>query len=256
MEGRMSFRALKELLPGEGMKLSEHIRLTSVLASFEETQLVYGLGFCLSGEGDLLSQWRGYAGDGSGVAIGFRRASLEELVEANRERLPLLGLHKVKYGEQPLRDELVSRAEELMKLIGQGALAPDANGKASENEGEDMVKTARELARSQLYKLLVAVKLDAYRFKTDAFREEGEYRLLATSRTEDDPPNPDNLRYRAAGNRILAYATVSIRNSETSAIREVVLGPKHATRPEVVEEFLELNGFANVSVRRSSASYR
>ncbi|MCW5297735.1 DUF2971 domain-containing protein [Herbaspirillum lusitanum] len=30
-----------------------------------------GLGFCLSAEGDLLSQWRGYAQDGAGVAIGF-----------------------------------------------------------------------------------------------------------------------------------------------------------------------------------------
>jgi hypothetical protein len=95
MEGRTSFRALRELLPGKDMKLSEHMRLISVLAGFEETQLVYGLGFCLSAEGDLLSQWRGYAQDGSGVAIGFRRAYLEDLVEANRERLPLLGLHEV-----------------------------------------------------------------------------------------------------------------------------------------------------------------
>jgi hypothetical protein len=143
-----------------------------------------------------------------------------------------------------------------MKLIGQGALAADDSEVASESEGKVSGKSASEQARSEFYKELVSVKLDAYRFKTDAFREEGEYRLLATSRTEDEPPNADILRYRAAGNRILAYATVNLSKSETPAISDVVLGPKHATRPEVVEEFLELNGFENVSVRTSSASYR
>jgi hypothetical protein len=255
MEGRIPFRVLRELLEGEDMRLSERMRLTSILATYEETQLVYGLGFCLSVEGDLLSQWRGYASDGSGVAIGFRREFLEEVVEDNRERLPELGLHKVKYGDEPLRDELVPRAKELINLIGQGALTGDDSGEASKSEGKDSVNLARRQVQSEFYKVLVSVKLEAYRFKTDAFREEGEYRLLATSRTEDEPPNPDILNYRAAADRILAYATVNINESETSGIKEVVLGPKHATRPEVVEEFLELNGFENVSVWTSSASY-
>lgn len=32
---------------------------------------------CFSGNGDLLSQWRGYAGDGTGIAIGFKTKYLK-----------------------------------------------------------------------------------------------------------------------------------------------------------------------------------
>ena len=247
MEGRLSFRALGQLLPRDSMKLSEHMRLIGVLANFEQMQLVYGLGFCLSAESDLLSQWRGYARDGSGVAIGFRRAYLENLVDANKDRVPLLSLCEVQYGDQAPLVELRSRAEDLMKLIKQGALASDER---------DNDSTTNSSVRSEFYKTLVSIKLDAYRFKSAAFREEHEYRLLATSRTEDLPASREYLQYRAAGERILAYATLNIPETADSPISEIVLGPKHVTPREVVEEFLELNGFNNVTVRQSSASYR
>ena len=36
--------------------------------------------FCLSEKSDVLSQWRGYADDGRGVAIGFNKKYLETLI--------------------------------------------------------------------------------------------------------------------------------------------------------------------------------
>ena len=44
-----------------------------------------GMALCLSEEGDQLSQWRGYANDGRGVAIGLRKDKLEALSEASEE---------------------------------------------------------------------------------------------------------------------------------------------------------------------------
>lgn len=44
---------------------------------FRLEQFVDGLGFCLSECGDLLSQWRGYADDATGVSIGFSKNYLE-----------------------------------------------------------------------------------------------------------------------------------------------------------------------------------
>lgn len=254
MEGRLSFQALHDIVPEKSMKLSDRMALTALLERVGKTQVVYGLGFCLSTEGDLLSQWRGYAQDGSGVAIGFNRAYLEELVKENQENLPLLSLREILYGDQAPRDELASHAEEIKNLIKQGALESvfTSGGKSETKEGNE----DKESAISQLYKVLVSVKLDSYRFKSIAFREENEYRLLAMSRTEDTSATPENLQYRAANERILAYATLAIKEAKTSPINEVVLGPKHATMREVVEEFLELNGFPGVGVRRSSASYQ
>jgi hypothetical protein len=46
-------------------------------------QIIEGLGFCLSEDGDLLSQWRGYASDATGVAIGFSTEYLNWLSETS-----------------------------------------------------------------------------------------------------------------------------------------------------------------------------
>ena len=39
------------------------------------------LALCFTGNGDLLSQWRGYGDDGRGVAVGFRRSDINELLD-------------------------------------------------------------------------------------------------------------------------------------------------------------------------------
>src|SRR6202035_5793546 len=38
-----------------------------------------GAGFCMSEEGDLLSQWRAYADDGIGISIGFNKDYFDAL---------------------------------------------------------------------------------------------------------------------------------------------------------------------------------
>lgn len=42
---------------------------------------------CFSSEGDLLSQWRGYASDGMGVSIGFDHDLFRELLKAQSDAL-------------------------------------------------------------------------------------------------------------------------------------------------------------------------
>jgi hypothetical protein len=55
---------------------------------------------CFCEDGDLLSQWRGYA-DPGGYAIGFDAAELEECV---REYRTCLGLFPVQYGGMGVLD--------------------------------------------------------------------------------------------------------------------------------------------------------
>ena len=61
LEGKLVARAFETL--GQRDKLAQATveRLRESLEMFEE--ILDGLGFCLSEDGDLLSQWRGYAGD-------------------------------------------------------------------------------------------------------------------------------------------------------------------------------------------------
>lgn len=39
------------------------------------------LALCFTGNGDLLSQWRGYGDDGRGVSVGFRRSDINDLLK-------------------------------------------------------------------------------------------------------------------------------------------------------------------------------
>src|SRR6185295_17936413 len=85
-----------------------------VLGIFE--RITDGLGFCLSENGDLLSQWRGYAGNATGVAIGFSAEYLNFLSEASRPGDKRgFTLQKVEY--EPTSHE--ARVEPTYNRIGQ-----------------------------------------------------------------------------------------------------------------------------------------
>jgi hypothetical protein len=72
-----------------------------LLERFESHLLQYffAVGFCLSEDGDLLSQWRGYADDGRGVAIGFESSFFSNLIDSMPDRFKGFDLlfAKVKY---------------------------------------------------------------------------------------------------------------------------------------------------------------
>ena len=67
---------------------------------------------CFSYQNDLLSQWRGYADDGRGAAIGFDLDVLKEVVTVSPEisKPSIVSLHKISYSEAEQRE--VVRSEE------------------------------------------------------------------------------------------------------------------------------------------------
>lgn len=69
LEGKLVARTLLRIAERNKMDEQHRQRLLEMLEFFETS--CEGLGFCLSADGDLLSQWRGYANDGAGIAIGF-----------------------------------------------------------------------------------------------------------------------------------------------------------------------------------------
>lgn len=61
---------------------------------------------CFSYQNDLLSQWRGYADDGRGAAIGFDLDVLKEVVTVSPEisKPSIVSLHKISYSETEQRE--------------------------------------------------------------------------------------------------------------------------------------------------------
>ena len=61
MEGKLVADIISEMARNDGLNAFDQQQLRDHLARFD--QFFDGFGFCLSEEGDLLSQWRGYADD-------------------------------------------------------------------------------------------------------------------------------------------------------------------------------------------------
>jgi hypothetical protein len=197
-----------------------------------------GFAFCLSEEGDLLSQWRSYGRDGSGIAIGFLPDMLTEDFGEVNFGAKFYELKKVEYGEDGMtrKHALAMLADRDQKV----KLFTSTNDKSSE-------------LLSRLLKLLAPLHFQIYFTKPQYFHEECEWRLI---RYRHKVALPD-IEYFADEHSVRPYITSLIADPAREAIKEVILGPKHRTNPNWMRAFLASVGLSHVPVRRSSIeSYR
>lgn len=205
-------------------------RLAASAALESEISSRMALGSCFSSEGDLLSQWRGYASGGRGVCIGFRIDEMREI-----EGRPAAQLKKISYPSMITPDLVKGIWEEFKDQIEQGRQGQGqyiSFTKSYEGGGHDRVT---DLIR-QLYTI-----------KNPAFQEEQEWRLLYV----DYPENIADLEFRENNGLLTPYIKLPISNE---IISSVTLGPTHPTPERGVERLLSANGI-RASVRKSSASY-
>jgi hypothetical protein len=212
-----------------------------------------GLGFCLSEVGDLLSQWRGYASDATGVSIGFSREYLEWLAEAARSELtPGFTVETVHYDSKVHEAEIEPAFLEVKKLIKGGAFRVPRI-RLPETRTDEEIQRALENntgRRAKVFAKLLKLFPKFFLLKSHAFSEEREWRLLS-----DHAPSV-KCSYRTLPNRIVPYRSFELLELRRQPIVEIVLGPKHLTPIKVVEDFLKERGFGTVLVKVSEASYR
>jgi len=156
--------------------------------SLEETcQRIYVTSFCE--EGDLLSQWRGYAG-ASGVSIGFNYPFFKNTIEKLDYPLGPVEwkLSKVLYGEEArlLADKISLIAVKELKIYLQ-------------NENS----TPKEFGNWQSSRILHSI-YDIYQYficsvKHDGFKEEKEWRLIGIER------GIPLVQYRTSATEIVPY---------------------------------------------------
>ena len=197
---------------------------------------------CLSMKGDVLSQWRAYAEDGKGYAIGFRARQITQL--------PVRPL-RVLYD----KDEQIKEIKTTVKIIHH----------AKTND------ELKELGSFSEACLLLAYDLLA--LKNPAFFEEQEIRLIhlldfeksgSAARLVDkggvafgSEVSGEPVSFMMRGNTPAAFIDIPLsKNMDECSIAEVVVGPRNDARTPGVSVFLETIGISSVEVRKSAASYR
>lgn len=193
--------------------------------------------FCVSELGDSLGQWRGYADDGRGVAIGFSR----EFLNAACKKYRGLRFARVIY------DRL--QQKQIVKYIRDNANRADVDTRESSAPAEWMKQLPNWMAESGIWSW-------AAQCKNPFFLEEKEHRLIYDA-SLDTARTLGQRKYRARGDTLVPYYALPV---EPSAIYQVFLGPKcnQEFSEPIVRSILSDHGY-NVGVLevwRSEGTYR
>jgi len=209
--------------------------------------------FCMSEKGDLLSQWRGYANDGTGVSIGFCKEYMYDLGE---EADLFSGLKKVIYDEQKAIDLFFRTTTiDVLKRNVKNAYISDE----LIQERHDAVELS-ELKIESLDKIfwqMLDETMQVYFAKNPAFEEENEWRIIfSTPVGEEKHMLFSGVEIEVMGNNLKPYKPLKIPSEDKQPIIQIILGPKNKTKISTIKYLMKMNGFENIDVVRSKASYQ
>lgn len=264
LEGRLLGRVLSELLASAGLPKGV-ADVASVIAEGYPAS-TEGFALCLSEEGDQLSQWRAYARDGTGVAIGFVSSALEKDFGAVNFGSQFYELVKVEYGEEGLRKSLAPYVDELRaKFLLHGEFVRLAEGITKEFaltcladreasiEGLFQGQQDSPQLVSEMMTLLAPLHFRIYATKPRTFYEEREWRLLRYRHRVA----LSDIEFFADDTSVRPFISCLLAEPAKEAIKELILGPKHRSDINWMRAFLDRSGMPHVKVRRSEAtSYR
>ncbi len=169
--------------------------------------------FCFCEHGDLLSQWRSYGVRGSGCAIGFAAQALQSLLRVEEGQY----LIKTEYEEGRQFEEAQSVLREIIAFVSSVERKVGPLGSAAYSDHLNLyLNKVRTALHSEVIRLCA-------KFKSPAFREEREWRILQFL-----PPRTDHLdvKFRATESRIVPYVELEFSADENRLpIDRVVVGP-------------------------------
>lgn len=197
-----------------------------------------------STDGDDLGQWRAYADDGRGFAIGFDAEVLEQAFVKGQVAHSLYGTYQVTYDDkelQNIQEQLISETIPCLSILNAKTIFAHVS--------RYMQELAVGLASSCVETAIC--------YKHEAYRNEQEYRFLQTFPSGRAIPKLER-RYRPY--TLVRYRKWNWKKVAQSAIKQIVVGPSQD--PLVGTKFAKdcLREFplplASVSVNTSTVPYR
>jgi hypothetical protein len=166
---------------------------------------------CFSADGDDLGQWRAYADNGQGFALGFDTSSLEHAF-AKKKGKPVKqhSTFHVTYDD----DELARIQASLVDLIDPLISLP----RTTRVRGNSL--------HAYMMDLLIYHSMNVVRgvmfFKHEAYRNEKEYRFQQLFRRDKAAPD---VKYRRRDTSLVRYRTFDWRKRAPGVLKKIVIGP-------------------------------
>lgn len=199
---------------------------------------------CFSLKGDLLGQWRAYADDGKGFAVGFHAESL-----ANQ--LPVTFLRVLYDKEEQVKEMMVAICVIYSRL---------------ENSEIDHKKIFLEDC------VLLGTYMTA--LKHPSFAEEAEIRAVHAVRAKPqgklakfvsnggmvnstERVEPTNINFQVRNNHLTAYTDINFSpNNFSTPLKELILGPKNHSNFGNLQLFFGGLGYNDIGLSKSEVPYR
>ncbi len=219
-------------------KYSEIAKSLGKLRIGEDHNLLRFFVCSFSKSGDDLGQWRGYAADGRGYAIGFETIPLKDRFRGGQSVTSGGGEFLVEYQD----DKLVDIYGKLFDLV----LAEES--KISQNDPDYC---------SDLGKMYFRLILHAsVYFKHKAYCNEREYRFFNIEKE----PESNKILKRTRNFELIDYKQFDWKSAGTDVLKEIVIGPAadFEKSKRFAEECLRESGIdvASVEIIQSRIPYR
>lgn len=199
---------------------------------------------CFSKKSDDLNQFRSYANDGKGYAVGF---DSQELIKA-------LGL------DSSVLQEIIYGEDEIKNFLRERLLADKTQWDAKlQTEKEKLEKEGSQTSTSGfpvLIRPFPTSEVGIYSCKSKYYQEESEVRIII-------PPSEIStsliVKYRSRSYKIIPY--IELKSDQPLPIKEIIIGPGHenSTRDITIAAIQDLcfdTQHRNYSVRQSNIDYR
>lgn len=205
---------------------------------------IYTYCACFSESCDQLSQWRGYANNGKGMAIGFDKDLLQELAEVDKRGISFAPILYDRDKQDEYVKEIVEDNIRKLEFKGIGHVGVELNTN---------------------YRLKFPF------LKNSSFWEEKEWRIVVCSRPGANQKKVtynfqfSEVRYRVLDEKLISYIEMDFSKIKKELIKEIWIGPKSEVEISDVENFLYTCGYYEgvahntdepILIEKSSSSYR
>lgn len=234
--------------------------IDSVQRELENKRISFHYVTCFSLDGDLLSQWRAYADDGKGVAIGLDPKKMTEAFKPKANGM---------YIEYDIKNQK-KIAEKIISICHDFYMSK--------------MKVLKKLNEPDLYSIIakeINEVIDKYigQFKHSSFREEREFRF-DLSIDKDYNESSEVLLYRVSRNNLLVpylelkteyrlekeyreknkMGTDDLEKHKVKLlpITEIIIGPStdFELNKQSIEDFLKKHNYDDVNIISSQVPYR
>lgn len=196
-----------------------------------------------SKSGDDLGQWRAYADNGRGFALGFDAAPLEQaFARANIAGASGHMTFPVTYEEVELRRMHRQIVEKALPLISLPRDRVFPTGTIDPYMSELLIRICVPIIRAALF------------FKHSSYKNEQEYRFFQLFRADVDVPD---IKHLPRGYRLTRFREFDWRAVAVDSLKRIVVGPAASAKArQFAKECLQRFHSGTVRIYRSRLPYR